>query len=197
MGLALFTEATGTLSVGWRCRAPSPLGEDTGRLPNWVLEAWAKKWTHRASVLQGVSLKKEEREKERERKIQRPELWWSGICSFIFKRNFYTLSYTFLKVKDTESAQHSINFTLIETRTFSVHLFINKGLMLCLALWPVNILWLFSDKGWKQENLFSLKVFFLYFSQPQKVLIMLHSHGAEVQWVTTKKELISSKVWCG
>ena len=151
MGLALFTEATGALSVGWRCRTPSPLGEDTGRLPDRVLEAQAKKWTQRASVLQGVSLKKEER--ERERKTQRPELWWSGICSFIFKRNFYTLSYTFLKVKDTESAQHSINFTFIESRTFSVHLFINKGLMLCLALWPGNISWLFSDKGWSARKL--------------------------------------------
>ena len=152
-------EATGALSVGWRRRTPSPLGEDAGRLPDWVLEAWAKKWTQRASVFQGICLrKKRERERktdkrERERKTQRPELWWSGIHSFIFKRNFYPLSYTFLKVKNTESAQHSINFTFIKTRTFSAHLFINKGLMLCLALWPVNISWLFSDKGWSARKL--------------------------------------------
>ena len=147
MGLALFTEATGALSMERRHRAPSLQSVDAEHLLDWVFEARAKKWTQRASVLQGICLRKEKK------KTQRPELWWSGIRSFIFKRNFYTLSYTFLKVKDTESAQHSINFTLIETRTFSVHLFINKGLMLCLALWPVNISWLFSDKDWSARKL--------------------------------------------
>ena len=159
-------EASGALSVGWRCRAPSQLGGDAEHLLDRVLEAW-QKWTQRASVLQGVSLKKKrERQRERERKTRRPELWWSGICSFIFKRNFYTLSYTFLKVKDTESAQHSINFTFIETRIFSVYLFINKGLMLCLALWPVNISWLFSDKGWSARELVFPKVFCFFFISP-------------------------------
>ena len=133
--------------MGWRCRVPSPRSEDGEHLLNWVLEARAKKWTQRASVLQGICLRKEKK------KTQRPELWWSGICSFIFKRNFYTLSFTFLKVKDKEPDQHSINFTFIETRTFSVHLFINKGLMLCLALWPVNISWLFSNKSWSARKL--------------------------------------------
>ena len=49
----------------------------------------------------------------------------------------------------------------------------------------------FLIKVGQPENLFSLKVFFLYFSNlchPQKVL-KLHSYGAKVQWVTTKKEL--------
>ena len=148
-------------SIGWRRRAPPQSG----------LRGLAKEWTQRASVLQGVSLKKKrERQRERERKTRRPELWWSGICSFIFKRNFYTLSYTFLKVKDSESAQHSMNFTFIEARIFSVYLFINKGLMLCLALWPVNISWLSSDKGWSARNLVFPWSVFLYFSQPQKVL---------------------------
>ena len=158
MGLALFTEATGALSVGWRCRVPSPLGEDAGCLPNWVLEAQAKMNSESLCAPRNLPEKKRERERkknerERERKTQRSELWWSGIRSFILKRNVYTLSYTFLKVKDTESAQHSINFTFIESRTFSVHLFINKGLMLCLALWPGNISWLFSDKGWSARKL--------------------------------------------
>ena len=141
MGLALFTEASGALSVGWRRRAPSRSG----------LRSPGKKVNSEGLCAPGIQ--PEKRERERERKIQRPELWWSGICSFIFKRKFYALSYTFLKVKDTESAQHSINFTFIKTRTFSVHLFINKGLMLCLALWPVNISWLFSNKSWSARKL--------------------------------------------
>ena len=56
----------------------------------------------------------------------------------------------------------------------------------------------FLIKVGQPENLFSLKVFVLYFSNlchPQKVL-KLHSYGAKVQWVTTKKELINSKVLC-
>ena len=70
--LALFTEAAGALSMGWRRRAPSR---------ERVLEALAGKWTQRASVLQGISLKKKERwggrERERERKTRGPKLWWS------------------------------------------------------------------------------------------------------------------------
>ena len=67
--------------------------------------------------------------------------------------------------------------------------------MLCTLSSGLGGLWTFYDpflkKADQPENLFSLKVFLLYFSQPQKVL---HSHGAKVQWVTTKKEPISSKI---
>ena len=87
-------------------------------------------------MLQGFSLKKREKEKERHGDQSSGEV---GSTALFSKKNFYTLIYTFLKVKDTVSVQHSINFTFIETRIFSVYLFINKGLMLCLALWPVNI----------------------------------------------------------
>ena len=55
----------------------------------------------------------------------------------------------------------------------------------------------FLIKVGQPENLFSLKVFFLYFSNlcpPQKTT--LHSYGAKVQLVTTKKELINSRVLC-
>jgi len=50
-----------------------------------------------------------------------------------------------------ESAQHSISFTFIETRTFFAKL--SQTRVLCyvhylLAPWPVNILWLFLDKCW-------------------------------------------------
>ena len=62
-------------------------------------------------------------------------------------------------------------------------------------------LWTFYDsfliKAAQTENLLSLEVFFLYISnlfQPQKVLNRVHSHKAKVQWVTIKKEPISSKV---
>ena len=152
MGLALFTEASGALLVGWRHKVPSWSG----------LRSPGKKVNSESLCATGNQPEKKRR--ERERKTQRPELWWSGIRNFIFKRNFYTLSYTFLKVKDTESAQHSINFTFIKTRTFSVHLFINKGLMLCLALWPVNISWLLSDKGWSARKLLFPKSVFFFIS---------------------------------
>ena len=61
-GLALFTEAAGTLLV-------SRGSEDAERLPVQVLEAQAGKWTQRASVLQGISLKKRGREREKKRMI--------------------------------------------------------------------------------------------------------------------------------
>ena len=96
---------TRDLLCSQRPQAPSRWGEDTERFLDWVLEAQAKKWTKRASVLQGISLKKKRR--KRERKTQRGELWWNGIHSFIFKRSFYALSYTFPEVKDTKSCRVS------------------------------------------------------------------------------------------
>ena len=157
-------EASGALSMGWRRRVPSWLGEDTERLLDWVLEAWAKKWTQRASVLQGISLKK-----ERERKTQRPELWWSGIRCFIFKRGFYTLSYTFLEMKDAESYRVSSilhQFYLYQNQDiFCIPFHLQGSCHYLLAQRPVNILWPFSDKGWSIRKLvFPLKGFFFIFS---------------------------------
>ena len=160
-------EASGALSMGWRRRVPSWLGEDTERLLDWVLEAWAKKWTQRASVLQGISLK---RERERERERERPgetKLWWSWVCSFIFRRSFYILSYThFQKWKiqsHAESAQHYISLTFMGTRMFSAYLFIYKGLcVMYIIFWPCGLPTFYDSfliKVGQPENLFSLKVF--------------------------------------
>ena len=93
-GLALFTEPAGALPV-------SPGSEDAQRLPVQVLEAQAGKWTQRASMLQGISLKK--RVRERERKKERKKRKTRGnqafvelvlICHFIFQGCFYTLTCT-------------------------------------------------------------------------------------------------------
>ena len=43
MGLALFTEATGILSMEQKCRATSLQSGDAECLLDWVLEAWGKK----------------------------------------------------------------------------------------------------------------------------------------------------------
>ena len=55
---ALFTEATGVLSV-------SRGSKDAERLPIQVLETQADKWTQRASMLQEISLKKRVRERKK------------------------------------------------------------------------------------------------------------------------------------
>ena len=71
-----------------------------------------------------------------------------------------------------------------------------------IIFWPGGLLTFYDPfliKVGQPENLFSLKVFFLYFSNqchPQKVLNKVTCYGAKVQWVTTKKELINSKVLC-
>ena len=59
------------LLCSWRPQTPSRWGEGAEHLLERVLEAQAGKWTQRASVLQGISLKKRERETERERKIKK------------------------------------------------------------------------------------------------------------------------------
>ena len=61
---ALFTEATGVLSVSWGSK-------DAERLPIQVLETRADKWTQGVSMLQGISLKKKVREKKREKRKTR------------------------------------------------------------------------------------------------------------------------------
>ena len=79
-----------------RPQAPSPWGEGAECLLESISEARAGKWTQRASVLQGISLKKRGRERERER--QGPELWWSKgilinvVCVYILSYKVVILS---------------------------------------------------------------------------------------------------------
>ena len=56
-----------------RPQVPSWWGEGAEHLLERVLEAWAGKWTQRASVLEGISMK----ERERDSKTRGPKLWWS------------------------------------------------------------------------------------------------------------------------
>ena len=149
-----------------RPQAPSGWGEDAKRLLDWVLEAQAKKWTQRASVLQGVSLKKKrerERETERERDRQRPELRWSGIRSFIFKRGFYTLSYTFLEMKDIEVCRVSSTIHLFNPYrnqdVLCIPFHLQGSCIMYIIFWPEGLLTfydLFLIKVGQPENLFFL-----------------------------------------
>ena len=70
--------------------------------------------------------------------------------------------------------------------------------MLCTLSSGLGGLWTFYDpfliKAAQPENLFSLKVFLLYFSQPQKVLNRVTFSQSKGAVVTTKKEPVSSKV---
>ena len=68
MGLALFMEASGALSMGWRCRAPSREG----------LRSPGRKVNSESLCTPGDQPEKErERERERESKTRGPKLWWS------------------------------------------------------------------------------------------------------------------------
>ena len=51
--------------------------------------------------------KRRERKKEMKEWHGEAKLWWSRVCSFIFKGSFYTLSYTFPDMKDTKSCRVS------------------------------------------------------------------------------------------
>ena len=155
-------------------------------------------------MLQGISLKKgererdrereREREREKERKKQRPELWQSRICSFIFKRSFYTLSYTFPEVKDTKSCRVNSTFHqfyLYQNQDIFCIAFHKQGsYVMYIIFWPCGLLTFcnsFLIKVGQPENLLSL--YLSSCSPPQET--ELHSYGAKVQWVTRKKELIN------
>ena len=112
-GLVLFTEAAGALSPEWRHRAPSSQNEDTERLFDRVLEAQAGKWMQRASVLQGLSLKKEregegEREREREKKKRMIDTGWLSFGERSPQLNFQKeLLYLDLYIEGNERCSHA------------------------------------------------------------------------------------------
>ena len=145
--------------MGQRFRAPLLWSEDAEHLFDGVLEAWAEKWTQRASVLQGISLKKRDRERKREKEREKEwhgeaKLWWSHFCSFIFKGSFYALSHTFPDMKDTKSCRVSSTLEQFDLHwhqdVFCIPFHLQGSLCYVhylLAQRPINILWLFLDKG--------------------------------------------------
>ena len=143
----------------WKRRALSRLG----------LRSPGRKWTQRASALQGINLKKEEREKERKKKRHGEiKLRWNRVCSFIFKKSFYSLSYTFPEVKDVELCRVSSTIHLFNPYrnqdVFCIPFHLQASFHYLLAWRPINILWPFSDKGWSTRKLvFPLKCFFFIF----------------------------------
>ena len=133
-------------------------------------------------MLQGINLKKK-REKERERERKIAEKTRGDQASSVSKApKLYLSKDTFLpclihrgkwKMQGhTESAQTFQQFCPIETRIFSACL----SHKWCCVQYLLGGLWTFYDplliKAAQPENLFSLKVFFLYISnlcQPQKM----------------------------
>ena len=132
----------------WRCRAPSLLG----------LRSPGKKVNSESLCAPGNQPEK----KEKERKTQRPELWWSGIRSFIFG-GFYTLSYTFPEVKDTESCRVSSalhQFYIYRNQDIFCIAFHKQGSYVTYIIFWLCGLLTFCDsfliKVGQPENLFSL-----------------------------------------
>ena len=121
---ALFAEATGALPVSWG-------SEDAERLPVQVLETRADKWTQGAPMLQGISLKKRRRGRERERKIERRKN--TGWPSFCKAQKLYFSKGTFIpcliyrgkwKMQGhTESAQTFQQYCPYRNQDFSAYLF--------------------------------------------------------------------------
>ena len=90
-----------TFSPEWRRRAPFQLG----------LRSPGRKVNSESLCAPG---NKPEKKRSRKRETARDKewhgeakLWWSRVCSFIFKGSFYTLSCTFPDVKDTKSCRVS------------------------------------------------------------------------------------------
>ena len=171
---ALFTEATGAFPVSWG-------SEDAERLPVQVLETWADKWTQGASVLQGISLKKrKEGERENDWHGETKLLQWARPKNFIFSKGTFIpclIHRGKWKMQGhTESAQTFQQFCPYWNQDF----FFCKPfpqMMLCTLSSGPGGLWTFYDplliKAAQPENLFSLKVSFLYISnlcQPQEML---------------------------
>ena len=101
---------TWDLPCSWRPQAPSRWGEDAERLLERVLETRTESELRGPLCSRGSAWKRRKKERERERKKEwhkETKLRWNRVCSFIFKKSFYTLSYTFPEVKDVESCRVS------------------------------------------------------------------------------------------
>ena len=105
MGLALFTKASGTLSMGWRRRAPSWEGlRSLGRKVNSESLCTPGDQPEKERERRREREREGEREREREGKTQGPELWWSkgvliNVCVYILSYKVVFLS----KDKDQNS----------------------------------------------------------------------------------------------
>ena len=160
MGLALFTEASGALSMGWKCRALSQEG----------LRSPGRKLNSESLCAPGDQPEKR-RERERENDSGRPSLGGTGSAALFTKRVFIPWVTHFQKWKmqsHAESAQHYISLTFIGTRLFSAYLSIYKGLcVMYIIFWPGGLLTfydLFLINVGQPENLFfPLKCFFFIF----------------------------------
>ena len=82
------------------------------------------------------------------------------VCRFIFKRGFYTLSYTFPEVKDTKSCRISSTFHQFYLHRnqdlFGITFHKQVSYVTYIIFWPCglfNILWLFLDKSWSNWKL--------------------------------------------
>ena len=141
-------------------------------------------------MLQGISLKKRVRERKKEREKERKTRGdqaslVSKAHNFISKRDFYTLTCMQREMKDARSYRVSPNIPSVLPLSKPGFFFCKPfpETMLCTLSSGLGGLWTFYDplliKAAQPENLFSLKVFFLYISnlcQPQKML-----NGAGVQ----------------
>ena len=146
--------------------------EDAERLPVQVLETRADKWTQGASMLQGISLKKRRRGRERENDWhgETKLLQWARPHYFIFQM---VLLYLASYIEGNERCKviqsqlkHYICFAFIETRIFSAYLS-HKWccVQYLLALEACEqFMTFFFDKGCSTRKLiFPQSIFSLYF----------------------------------
>ena len=171
MELALFTEATGALSVGWRPRVPSPWWRR--RVPSQSgLRSPGKKVNSeglcapRSQPEKRREREREKREKERKNDMGRPSFGQQGPQLYFQKELLYPQLYIDENV-GCRVMQGQPPWPLLRPGFLSANLSYTKAL--CdlhhlLARRPVNILWLFVlIKVSQPENLFSLRVIFLKF----------------------------------
>ena len=155
-------------------------------------------------MLQGISLKKRGRGRGREREEKKERRKNTGWPSFCEAQKLYFSKGTFIPCRihrgkwkmqgHTESAQTFQQFCPYQNQDFfCIHF---PQMMLCTLSSGLGGLWTFYDplliKAAQPENLFSLKVFFLYISnlyQPQKMLNRVTFHRVNFQWVIIKNQL--------
>ena len=127
-----------------RPQAPSGWGEGAAHLLERVLEAWAGKWTQRASVLQGINLKKRKREKM----TQGDQASVSKACHLFSEGAFTPWVVHWTKWKMQSQLNIPSVLTFINTRFLPAYHFINKGLIFCTLSSGPEACWHFMTPFW-------------------------------------------------
>ena len=154
-------QGTYTVHVGHRHPLEQQRVPHPGLSRTWILEAQAEKRMQQAPALQGISLQKRVRERER---IDTREPGFHGTGPSLYFSGKLLYCGLYLEINVRNSHVGSAALTLIETRlSLCIPICIHRSQVIYIIFWPGGLLAFYGPfliRVRQPENLFALKVLF-------------------------------------